>query len=87
MSASAPNQDEVKVAIALNILCGNIKPEQWRGFMKVDEEEAAILTRYRQIRDWGHGRMEVVVLQHQLDTLHATNTYKKKDLIKGCPGT
>ncbi len=87
MVTAAPNQDEAIVAIALNVLTGKVNPDQWQGLRRVDEEEAAVLNAYREVRRWGFGRMEVTVLHHQLDTLYAGNTYKRKDLIKDSQGT
>ncbi len=81
MVVAAANQDETIITVALNVLCGKINPDQWRGLSRVDEEEAAILKSYREIRQWGFGRMEVTVLHHQLDTLHKTDTFKRKDLV------
>lgn len=82
-----PNQDEAVAIIALNILTGNIDPEQWQGLRRVDEEEEAVLNKFNEIRQWGFGRMEINILHHQLDTLHKGETFKRKDLIKSQQGT
>jgi len=75
-------QDEALVAIALNILTGNINPEQWRGLRRVDEDDEAVLNCFREIRQWGFGKVELNVLNHQLDTVHEIKTRKRKDLVK-----
>jgi hypothetical protein len=82
MVGAAVNQEESLVVIALNVLVGKVNPDQWQGLRRVDEEEAAVLDKFQAIRQHGFGRMEVTVLHHQLDTLHKTDTFKKKDLIK-----
>lgn len=78
-----PNQDEAVAIIALNILTGNIDPKQWRGLRRVDGDDEAVLNVFKEIRQWGFGKMEVNVLHHQLDTVHKVQTFKRKDLIKG----
>lgn len=49
---------------------------------QLDEEEAAVLKAFDEIRDWGFGRMEVIVVNRELETLIKSQTYKKRDLIK-----
>ncbi len=46
---------------------------------EIDEEESAILSDFRDVRRWGFGRIEVVVVGHRMETLHATKTRKRKD--------
>ncbi len=87
MVIAAPNQDEVLITVALNVLTGKLNPDQWQGMVRVNEEEAAMLNAYRQICRSGFGRMEITVLHHQLDTLHKTDTFKRKDLLHLSPST
>ncbi len=87
MVNEACDQEDTLRTIALNILSGKVNPDQWRGLRRVDEEEAAVLDIFGGIRKWGHGRMEVTVIAHGLDTVYKTLTLKKKDLIKEPRGT
>ena len=82
MVNGAPNQDEALLVIALNVLSGRINPDQWRGLRRLDEDEAAVLGIFNDIRQKGFGKMEVVVLASKLDTIHKIESYKRKDLIK-----
>jgi hypothetical protein len=82
MANTARSQEDTLRHIALNILTGQVDPEKWRGLRKVDDEDAAVLDIFREVRDWGHGRIEVTVIAHKLDTAYKTLAYKKKDLIK-----
>lgn len=48
----------------------------------LSEDEVAIIHCFRQIDHTGFGRLEAVVIEGSLDTIHGTNTYKKKDFPK-----
>lgn len=87
MVTAAPNQDEAIVAIALNILSGKVNPDQWKGLRRVDEDDAAVLDIFREIREWGYGKLEVNVIAHKLDTVYKSQTFKRKDLVKESTGT
>ena len=65
---------EATVIDALYLLAGESFPPG------TDEEERALLSRFRALRRVGFGRMEVVVVGHHLDTLHYTQTLKRRDL-------
>jgi hypothetical protein len=47
----------------------------------LDEEEAAVLKAYRELRGSGFGRLEIVVVQSRLDGISPTYHYKRRDLI------
>lgn len=47
----------------------------------IDEEEKALLKVYREVRSWGFGRIEVVIVQGRLETITPALIYKRKDLI------
>jgi hypothetical protein len=70
------------VVIALNVLSGNIKPEQWRGFRRVDEDDEALLDLFQEIRQWGFGKLEVNISGSKIDMAYRSHAYKRRDLIK-----
>lgn len=81
MVATSPAEDEALCVIALNILCGNVKPDQWTGFRRVDEDDAAILNVIHQIRERGFGTLEVTYVRGQFETVRDTQVLKRKDLL------
>lgn len=64
---------EARVLLALHILIGDRVPP-------IDDEERAVLGEYRGLREHGYGRLEVVIIGHQVETINATKTKKRKDL-------
>ncbi len=82
MNEASPAQDDVLAVLALNILCGNLKPEQWRGIRRVDAEETAVLDKFNDLRRYGFGKIEVSVINHSLETVHKEEIYKRRDLLK-----
>lgn len=87
MADIARNQDDTLCVVALNITSGKVNPDQWKGLRRVDEDDPAVLDILREIREWGYGKMEVNVIAHRLDTVHKSETFKRKDLVKESPGT
>lgn len=81
MVSTNPGEDEALCIIALNILCGNIKPDQWKGFRRVDEDDEALLNVSQAIRKNGFGKLEVTYVRGQLDTVYKTDVLKRKDLL------
>lgn len=61
-----------RVIQALHILLGH-------GLPRVDEEENAILGQFRELRQFGYGRMEVIVVSHRMDGVNWTKHMKRKD--------
>ncbi|KKM83106.1 hypothetical protein LCGC14_1312780 [marine sediment metagenome] len=47
----------------------------------ITEEKRAILEQYDELCSFGYGRMEVVVVAHQLEGINPTFHKKRKDLI------
>jgi len=45
------------------------------------DEEKVIIKEYRQLCSFGYGRMEVVVVAHQLEGISPTRHMKRKDLL------
>jgi len=64
---------KARVLQALRILAGDGVPE-------TDPEEAIVLREFREIRESGFGRLEVVVVDHQVERVNPTRTKKRKDL-------
>lgn len=64
---------KARVLLALHILIGDRVPP-------IDGEEKAVLGEYRGLRQHGYGRLEVVVIAHQVETINVTKTLKRKDL-------
>ena len=46
--------------------------------IRVDPDEKRILDRFREIREHGHGRVEITVVSHEMDTLYAGKSYKRE---------
>lgn len=65
---------KARVLQALHILTGEVAPI-------MDEEERAIVGDFRELRDYGWGRMEVIVVGHRMEGINWTKTKKRKDLI------
>ena len=63
-----------RVLQALHILMGTERP-------LITDEERAILDEYRELCDFGYGRMEAVVVAHHLEGINSTKHKKRKDLI------
>lgn len=64
---------KARVLQALRILSGDGVPE-------TDPEEQVVLREFREIRNSGFGRLEVVVVDHQVERVNPTPTKKRKDL-------
>jgi len=64
---------KARVLLALHILIGDRVPP-------LNDEESAVLWEYRDLRQHGYGRMEVVIFKHQLESINSTRTLKRKDL-------
>jgi len=62
-----------RVLQALHILAGD-------GAASTTDEEKAIIKEYREVCDFGYGRMEVVVVAHRLEGINPTRHKKRKDL-------
>ena len=69
---------KARVVQALHILTGEVAI--------MDEEERALVGDFRELRDYGWGRMEVIVVDHHMEGINWTKTKKRKDLIFS-PGT
>ncbi len=80
MNEASPAQDNVLAVLALNILCGNLKPEQWIGLRRVDPEEAEILDAFNDVRRKKWGRLEASVVDSHLDTIFKSETYKWRNI-------
>ncbi len=65
---------KARVLLALHILIGDRIPP-------IDEEEGALLGEYRGLREYGYGRMEVVVVAHQMEAINSTRHKKRADLM------
>ena len=63
-----------RVLQALRILAGEEAP-------LINDEEKAILKEYRELCEFGYGRMEVVVVAHHLEGINPTKHKKRKDLL------
>lgn len=63
-----------RVLQALHILIGD-------RFPLTNEDERAIIKEYREICQFGFGRMEVVVVAHHLEGINPTFHKKRKDLV------
>jgi len=62
-----------RVRQALHILSGD-------GIPLTTDEEQAIIREYREVREFGFGRIEVVVVAHRLEGINPTFHKKRKDL-------
>lgn len=62
-----------RVLHALRILDGDGAPEP-------DPEEAVLLHEFRQLRQHGFGRLEVIVVDRRIEGINPTRTKKRKDL-------
>jgi len=65
---------KARVLLALHILIGDRVPP-------LNDEESAVLWGYRDLRQHGYGRMEVVIFNHQIESINSTITRKRKDLL------
>jgi hypothetical protein len=86
MANDAYTQREACVIVALNVLCGTLKPEQWRGLTRLDEDEEAALSLLRQVRHWGFGKVEMNVIEGRVDTAYKHIPYKRKDFLQIAKG-
>lgn len=66
---------KVRIMLALRLLSGEDIPV-------LDDEERALLDEFRELRNYGFGRMEVVMVDSQIDGLNVTRHKKRRDLIK-----
>ncbi|MQY64085.1 MAG: hypothetical protein GH143_07265 [Calditrichaeota bacterium] len=64
---------KARVLQALRILSGDGAPE-------TDPEEACLLREFREIRESGFGRLEVIVVDHRIEGINPTRTLKRKNL-------
>jgi len=64
----------VRVLLALRLLSGEDIPV-------LDDEERWLLDEFRELRDWGFGRMDVALVNHQVESINPTKHKKRKDLI------
>lgn len=87
MVNGAYNQREACVVVALNILTGAVKPENWRGLRRLDEDDEAVLGLLQEVRDWGFGKVEVNIIGGKVETAYNQFSHKRKDLVKTSPGT
>jgi len=69
---------KTRVLQALHILSGDGTP-------LTNDEEQAIIREYREVRDFGFGRLEVVVVAHRLEGINPTFHKKRKDLFPSPP--
>lgn len=65
---------KARVLQALHILIGEVAPI-------IDVEERAVVGDFRELRDYGWGRMEVIVVEHHMEGINWTKHKKRKDLI------
>jgi len=70
----------VRVLLALRLLSGEDIPV-------LDDEERWLLDEFRGARNWGYGRMEVVLVRHQIDGINVTHHKKRRDLINSSGNT
>lgn len=63
-----------RVLQALHILMGE-------GVPLITDEEKSIIQEFRELRTFGYGRMEVVVIAHRLEGINPTKHKKRKDLF------
>lgn len=80
IEVSCPESRRVRAILALRLLVGDDIPV-------LDEEERSVLDEFRELRDWGFGRLEVIVLGNRLDGLNATKHKKRRDLINSSETT
>lgn len=66
---------KVRIMLALRLLSGEDIPV-------LDEEERWLLDEFRELRKYHFGRMEVVLVNDQIDGLNMTRHKKRRDLIK-----
>jgi hypothetical protein len=76
------SESEVLATIALNVLTGHIDPSRWLGLDRLDGDDLAVVTIFREIRRWGFGRLEITVVGGVIDTVHKDTTYKRRDLVE-----
>ncbi|MBA7616266.1 hypothetical protein ES703_23562 [subsurface metagenome] len=65
---------KVRVLLALRLLSGEDIPV-------LDEDERWLLDEFRDVRDWGYGRVEVILVKHRIDGINPTKHKKRRDLI------
>lgn len=70
----------VRVLLALRLLSGEDIPV-------LDDEERWLLDEFREFREWGFGRMEVVLVRNQIDGINVTHHKKRRDLINSSEKT
>lgn len=65
---------KVRMTLALRLLGGEDIPV-------LDEEEKILVSEFRGLRDWGFGRIEIIVVNKQLDGINTTRHKKRQDLL------
>ena len=70
-----------RVLQALHILVGDGAPLTTDEEKAIIQEEKVINRQYREVREFGFGRLEVVVVAHRLEGINPTFHKKRKDLI------
>jgi len=70
-----------RVLQALHILTGDGIPLITEEEQAIIREIAAIALEYRDVREFGYGRIEAVVVGHRLEGVNPTFHKKRKDLI------
>lgn len=46
----------------------------------LDQEEQVVLREFRELRESGFGRLEVIVVENRIEGINPTRTLKRKDL-------
>jgi len=76
-----------RVLQALHILCGDGVPLITEEEQAIIREIEAIALEYREVREFGFGRIEAVVVGHRLEGVNPTFHKKRKDLISSPQST
>lgn len=71
--------ETVLMVIALNVLTGNVKPENWRGLSRLDEDEESMVKMLREVRRSGFGKLEINVISGRVETAYQGFTHKRKE--------
>ncbi len=74
---------QARVITALHVLVGTMGTRVVNPPQRLDDDELAILNVFRDVRRSGFGKVEISVINHQMDTVHKGFTLKRKDLIPG----
>ncbi len=73
LSAPTFEARKARVLQALRVLSGD-------GVREVDPEEQAVLCSFRELRETGYGRLEVILHEHQVEGINTTRTRKRREL-------